>query len=332
MSIFDTPPPIEEVCVIGAGVMGAGIAAHLANAGVKVVLLDVVPGAAESAIAKMLKTQPAPFMHPSFAKRIMPGTMDGLHMIDSCDWVIEAVIERLDIKHRLYAQVIPYMKPGAMLSSNTSTLPLEKLIEGLDVAHRPYFMITHFFNPPRYMRLLETVVGEHTDRDAAARITEFCDHHLGKSIVACHDTPGFIANRIGTFWLQCAVTEAVRMNVGVEEADAVLGRPCGVPKTGVFGLLDLVGLDLMPHILESFKQTLPENDAFHALGEAPKLLTKMIEDGYTGRIRQRRVLSPKHPRRRHQSQRSHQLAHRRIRTGPAPHPGSRRHRQEKGPT
>ncbi len=283
MSVLENAPPIERVCVIGAGVMGAGIAAHLANAGVQVVLLDVLEGAAANAIQKMLKTQPAPFMHPKFAKRITPGTMDDLALIDDCDWIIEAVIERLDVKHQLYAQVTPHMKPGAMLSSNTSTLPLNTLMDGLSPEHRPYFMITHFFNPPRYMRLLETVVSEHTDPDAAQRITNFCDCHLGKSIVPCHDTPGFIANRIGTFWLHCAVTEAIKQGIDVEVADAVLSRPCGVPKTGVFGLLDLVGLDLMPHILDSFSNTLDSDDAFHALGSAPDLLNKMIEDGYTGR-------------------------------------------------
>jgi len=275
--------PIEKICVIGAGVMGAGIAAHAANAGVDVVLLDVVEGAAQAAVQKMLKTQPAPFMHPKFAKRITPGTTEQLSLIEDCDWIVEAVVERLDVKQTLYAQVATHMKPGAVLSSNTSTLPLEVLTAEMAIELRPYFLITHFFNPPRYMRLLEIVTGSYTDKDVAKRIADFADWSLGKSIVMCHDTPGFIANRIGTFWLHCAVTEAIKMNIGIEEADAVLGRPVGVPKTGVFGLLDLVGLDLMPHILDSFKTALPKGDAFHVLGPAPGLLNKMIEDGYTGR-------------------------------------------------
>lgn len=275
--------PISKICVIGAGVMGAGIAAHAANAGVDVVLLDVVEGAAERAVKSMLKTQPAPFMHPSFAGRITTGTLDNISLVEHCDWIIEAVVERLDVKRDLYARISPYMHPGAVLTSNTSTLPLSDLIQDMRPELRPYFFITHFFNPPRYMRLLEIVTGPHTDRDAALRIIDFADHHMGKSIVDCHDTPGFIANRIGTFWLHAAVTEAVKMNIGIEEADAVLGRPMGVPKTGVFGLLDLVGLDLMPHILDSFERSLPEDDALHALGSAPERLAQMIADGYIGR-------------------------------------------------
>jgi len=275
--------PIEKICVVGAGVMGAGIAAHAANAGANVVLLDVVEGAADKAVAKMLKTQPAPFMHPSFARRITTGTTQDLSLIGNCDWIIEAVIERLDVKMQLYADLAPFMKPGAVLSSNTSTLPLKELTAHMAAELRPYFLITHFFNPPRYMRLLEIVTGEHTDPDTAERIVDFADRHLGKSIVNCHDTPGFIANRIGTFWLQCAVTEAFKQGIDIERADAVLGRPMGVPKTGVFALLDLVGLDLMPHIIASFENTLPKGDAFFTLGKAPDLISKMIEDGYTGR-------------------------------------------------
>lgn len=274
---------INKVCVIGAGVMGAGIAAQAANAGAQVVLLDVVEGAAQGAIQKMLKTKPAPFMHPKFATRITPGTMDSLSLIEDCDWIIEAVIERLDIKQQLYAQITPHMKPGAILSSNTSTLPLDVLIEDMAAELRPYFLITHFFNPPRYMRLIEIVTGQYTDPGVIKLISEYSDHNLGKSIVTCHDTPGFIANRIGTYWLHCAVTEAIRMGIDIEAADAVLGRPMGIPKTGIFGLLDLVGLDLMPHILDSFRTSLSKEDAFHTLGPAPTLLAKMIEDGYTGR-------------------------------------------------
>jgi len=276
--------PINSVCVIGAGVMGAGIAAHAANAGASVILLDVVQGAAQQAIANMLKTKPAPFMHKSFAARITPGTTtDDLKSIKDCDWIIEAVIENPIIKQQLYADISTHMKDDAILSSNTSTLPIEILTKGMKPHLKRRFLITHFFNPPRYMRLLETVVGPATNSDAIASVLYFVDHRMGKSIVACNDTPGFIANRIGTFWLHAAITEAFSMNIGVEQADAVLSRPIGVPKTGVFGLIDLVGLDLMPHILDSFQGTLPPDDAFHALGPAPDFLTKMINDGYTGR-------------------------------------------------
>lgn len=275
---------IQKICVIGAGVMGAGIAAQAANAGVDVVLLDVMENAAQTAIGKMKKTDPAPFMHPKVARRITPGTTgDDLGLIKDCDWIIEAIIERPDIKQQLYANLAPHMKADAVLSSNTSTLPLKVLSEGMADDLKRRFMITHFFNPPRYMRLLEIVSAPETDRDVIERITAFTDQAMGKSVVDAKDTPGFIANRIGTFWLHAAVTGAIAQGIGVEEADALLGRPAGVPKTGVFGLLDLVGLDLMPHVLGSFQTALDADDAFQKLGEAPDLLQKMIADGYTGR-------------------------------------------------
>lgn len=275
---------IEKICVIGAGVMGAGIAAHAANAGAEVVLLDVVEGAAASAITKMKKTEPPPFMHPKSAKLITPGTTgNDLALVKGCDWIIEAIIERPDIKQELYSSLAAYMKADAVLSSNTSTLPLSVLTQGMADDLKRHFMITHFFNPPRYMRLLEIVNSSHTEPDVVERIRAFTDQAMGKSVVDAKDTPGFIANRIGTFWLHAAVTEAIRQGIEVEEADAVLGRPAGIPKTGIFGLLDLVGLDLMPHVLGSFEEALEAEDPFHALGPAPDLLQKMIADGYTGR-------------------------------------------------
>ncbi len=275
---------IEKICVIGAGVMGAGIAAQAANAGASVVLLDVVAGAAQGAISKMAKAKPAAFMHPSLAKKITAGsTVDDLGLIAECDWIIEAIIERPDIKQALYASLKPHLKHDAVISSNTSTLPLAVLTEGMDEDLKRRFMITHFFNPPRYMRLLEIVTAPDIDPAAKRRIIDFSDSHMGKSVVTAKDTPGFIANRIGTFWLHAAVTGAFAQSVGVEQADAVLGRPAGIPRTGIFGLIDLVGLDLLPHILTSFRATLPKGDGFHELGEAPDLVNRMIEDGYTGR-------------------------------------------------
>jgi len=275
---------IEKVCVIGAGVMGAGIAAQAANAGAQVVLLDIAEGASSGAIKRMIKEKPAAFMHPKIAKKITPGTTgDNLALISDCDWVIEAVIERPDIKQALYKSLLPHLKADAIVSSNTSTLPLKVLTEGMDPSLKKRFMITHFFNPPRYMRLMELITGAENDPAAIERISTFCDAGMGKSVVPAKDTPGFIANRIGTFWLHAAVTEAMRQNIGVEAVDAVLGRPAGVPKTGIFGLADLVGIDLMPHILASFETALPADDVFHTYGSGPELVNKMIADGYTGR-------------------------------------------------
>lgn len=283
---------IKKVAVIGAGVMGAGIAAQIANSGTEVLLLDIVPKGetknknviAEGAIAKLKKSKPAAFMHPKNAKLVTAGNIEtDLKNLKSCDWIIEVVIERLDIKQDLYKKIEKHRKKGSVVSSNTSTLPLDVLIKDMPAAFAKDFMITHFFNPPRYMRLLEVVTGSKTNTTAAKMVSEFADIHLGKSIVTCNDTPGFIANRIGTFWLHAAVTKAISQNIDVEAADSVLSRPAGVPRTGVFGLIDLVGLDLMPHILSSLHSTLPKTDAFHALGDSPKMLEKMIKDGYTGR-------------------------------------------------
>ena len=282
---------IKKVGVIGAGVMGAGIAAHITNAGVPVVLLDIVPeGAekrdalAEDAVKKLLKADPAAFMHKRNAKLITTGNIeDHLDRVADCDWIIEAVIEKVEAKHAIYGKIDAVRKPGSIVSSNTSTIPLAVLCEGMPGGFARDFLITHFFNPPRYMRLLELVAGETTRADAVQAVRRFADVALGKGVVECKDTPGFIANRIGIYWLQCGVLEAMEAGLTVEEADLVCGRPMGIPKTGVFGLLDLVGLDLMPHVLGSLAGALPETDAFHAVRREPELIRKMIADGYTGR-------------------------------------------------
>jgi 3-hydroxyacyl-CoA dehydrogenase len=282
---------INKVAVIGAGVMGAGIAAHVANAGIPVVLLDIVPAGAtnrntvaEGAVQKLLKSDPAAFMSKKAAKLVTTGnTEDDLGLLADCDWIIEAVIERLDIKQALYKKIDANRKKGSAVSSNTSTIPLEKLVEGQSDAFAADFCITHFFNPPRYMRLLELVAGPKSRPDMLADLTQFADYKLGKSVVKCHDRPGFIANRLGTLWIKAAVVEAFEQGVEVEEADAIMGRPFGFPKTGVFGLVDLVGLDLMPHIEQSMLSLLPKSDLYHKIAKDTPLLKKMIDEGYTGR-------------------------------------------------
>ena len=282
---------IETAAVIGAGVMGSGIAAHLANAGVPVLLLDIPKdnGAgrnalAEGAIQRMLKADPAPFMHRRCARLITPGnTEDDLDRLAEVDWIVEAVVEDLAIKQALYERIEAVRRDGSLVSSNTSTLPLARLTEGLPARFARDFLITHFFNPPRYMRLLELVAGAKTRPEALADLADFADRRLGKGVVVCHDTPGFVANRIGSFWMQCAIVEALDHGLTVEEADAVMGRPLGIPKTGVFGLLDLVGLDLMPKVDASLAGALPKDDAYHGLRRPWPLLDKLIAEGYTGR-------------------------------------------------
>jgi len=282
---------IKKVAVIGAGVMGAGIAAHVANAGVPVLLLDIVPKdaadrdiVAKSAVEKMLKTDPAPFMSKAAARLVETGNVeDHLGKLKDCDLIIEAIIERLDLKQALYDKIEAVRKDGSFVSSNTSTIPLAKLIEGRPARFQRDFLITHFFNPPRYMRLLEIVAGAATSKDAVATVARFCDEKLGKSVVHCKDRPGFIANRLGVYWLQASVLEAMDRGITVEEADKIIAKPMGVPKSGVFGLLDLVGLDLMPHVQKSLEGALPKDDPVQALMRPAPLIEKMIKDGYTGR-------------------------------------------------
>uniref|UniRef100_UPI00333FAE95 3-hydroxyacyl-CoA dehydrogenase/enoyl-CoA hydratase family protein n=1 Tax=Castellaniella defragrans TaxID=75697 RepID=UPI00333FAE95 len=282
---------IKKVAVIGAGVMGAGIAAQVANAGVPVVLLDIVPQSAsnrnqlaEGAIAKMLKAQPAAFMSPKAAKLVTPGNVeDHLDLLAECDWIVEAVIERLDIKRDLYRKIDAHRKPGSVVSSNTSTIPLAKLTEGQSEAFAAEFCITHFFNPPRYMRLLELVTSPRNQPAQIAALTDFIDLKLGKSVVPCKDSPGFIANRLGTLWIKAGLTLAFELGIEVEEADAIIGKPFGIPKTGVFGLVDLVGLDLMDHVGASMSALLPKTDSFHRIHRDLPLTAKMVADGYTGR-------------------------------------------------
>jgi 3-hydroxyacyl-CoA dehydrogenase len=282
---------IRKVAVIGAGVMGRGIAAHVANAGLPVLLLDVVPpGAtnrnmlAENALAALRKAQPAAFMHPKNARLVTAGNIeDHLGGLADVDWIIEVIVEDLAAKRALYARLSEHRRPDAIVSSNTSTIPLRQLVDGLPPAFAQNFLITHFFNPPRYMRLLEVVAGERTRPEVLAAITDFADRRLGKGVVPCKDRPGFIANRIGGFWLQCAMAEAFAGDLEVEEADAALGPPVGIPKTGVFGLLDLVGLDLVAHVARSLVANLPPDDSFQAIRDMPPLVARMIESGHIGR-------------------------------------------------
>ena len=292
--MVDTPE-IQKVAILGAGVMGSGIAAHVANAGHDVILLDIVPDGAndrsmlaKSAIERLLKTKPAPLMHKRNAKRITPGNFDDhLELLAEADWICEAVLEDLGVKHELYGRIDALRKEGSIVSSNTSTIPLSHLTEGMSDTFKRDFAITHFFNPPRYMRLLEIVAGPQTRPEAIAALRQFGDVALGKEVVDCKDTPGFIANRIGIYWSYVAMSEALRLGLTVEEADSIVGRPMGIPKTGIFGLGDLTGIDLAPHVNRSMLELLPADDAFSktfdADGPLPKLIEKMIAEGRTGR-------------------------------------------------
>ena len=288
---------MERTAVIGSGVMGAGIAAHLANGGVQVDLLDIIPEGAEDrdvlargAITRLHKVKPAPLMHTNFAERIRPGNLeDHLERVAEADWIIEAVVEDLKIKQKVFKKLEKVRKDGSIISSNTSTIPRAQLTKGMGQRFERDFLITHFFNPPRYLRLLEIVPSPVMELERLKAFRDFADRRLGKGVVICNDTPGFIGNRIGVYWMQCALNAAIELGLTIEEADAVMGRPIGVPKTAVFGLLDLVGLDLVPHIAESMLATLPENDDYRrVVAEAEEngiaaIIAGMIEANYTGR-------------------------------------------------
>ncbi|MDP6098811.1 MAG: 3-hydroxyacyl-CoA dehydrogenase NAD-binding domain-containing protein [Candidatus Thalassarchaeaceae archaeon] len=286
---------IQRVAILGSGVMGAGIAAHCANAGCEVLLLDIVPpdieeggdrnAFAKGAVQSMAKANPEMLMHPDYASRIEVGNFeDDLHQLVDIDWVIEVVLERLDIKHQVYSNIAQDLNPEAVLSSNTSTLPRSALVEGMDNNLASRFLITHFFNPPRYLPLLEVVTGPEVSDELLSRFTKFVDVRLGKQVVNCNDCPGFIGNRLGVFFVQRAIFETLQRGYTVEQADAMLGRPIGLPKTGVFGLMDLVGIDLIPHIMDSLLTNLDDSDALHKFaGEGGDLIQQMIADGYTGR-------------------------------------------------
>jgi 3-hydroxyacyl-CoA dehydrogenase len=282
---------IKQVAVIGSGVMGSQIAAHVANAGIPVLLLDIIPeGAsdrnqlAKAALERLGKMDPAPFMHKKNVRLVTPGNIvDDLPKLKDVDWIVEAVLENPAIKSDLYKKIDAVRKSGSIVSSNTSTIPLEILTKDQSAQFARDFLITHFFNPVRYMRLMELVTGSSTRADAIKTVAEFIDIRLGKGVVNCKDTPGFIGNRIGTFFMQAAINATIDHGLTVQEADAVCSKPMGIPKTGVFGLIDLVGLDLMPLLAKSMLSTLPPDDGYRAIHRDVDLFKKMIVDGYTGR-------------------------------------------------
>ena len=279
---------IEKVAVIGAGTMGSGIAGQVANAGVEVWLLDLPQDDNPNALAERglerLRDPNAPGLlsKAQEANIRLGNTRDDFDRLAECDWIAEAVVERLDIKKDLYQRLDAVIKPDAIVTSNTSTIPIRLLVEDMPPAFRQRFAITHFFNPVRFMRLLELVRGEDTDPAVMELLADFCEQQLGKGVVACLDTPGFLGNRVGVFAIQCALHAAFDLGLSPLEADAIFGRPMGIPKTGVFGLYDLIGIDLMSDVVQSLVDILPESDPFHAEAAKIPLMTQMIANGQTG--------------------------------------------------
>ena len=275
---------IKKVVVIGSGTMGSGIAAHLCNADVPVTLLDLKTEISEKARERIHKSRPPLLIDKSKINNIKVGNInEDFDTVKDADWIVEAVVERIDIKHDIYSKIFKNRKDGAIVSSNTSSIPIKVLSEKLTENEKKDFCITHFFNPVRYMGLLEIVINENNDLDKINSLKIFCEKELGKGAIVCNDTPGFLGNRIGVYAMQVAMTEAIKMKLSIEEADAVFGRPMGIPKTGVFGLYDLIGIDLMVDVLKSFKKELPGTDDFQNVAKEIPLITKLINDGYTGR-------------------------------------------------
>jgi len=264
--------------------MGSGIAAHLCNANVPVTLLDLTTEISTNARDRIFKSRPPLLIDKSKINNIKVGNIsDDFDIVKEADWIVEAVVERIDIKHQIYDKIFKFRKEGAIVSSNTSSIPIKVLSQNLTNEQKKDFCITHFFNPVRYMGLLEIVKNENNDLEKINSLQKFCEIELGKGAIVCNDTPGFLGNRVGVYAMQIAMTEAFKMKLTVEEADAIFGRPMGIPKTGVFGLYDLIGIDLMADVLKSFIKELPKTDKFHEVAQEIPLIKKLIETGYTGR-------------------------------------------------
>ncbi len=290
---------IERAAVLGSGVMGSALAAHLANAGVSVLLLDIVPppgssvkgdpgsrehrdAFARTGLERARKAKPAPFFTAARARRVSIGNLeDDLARLSECDWILEAVVEKLDVKRSLFERVTPHLKPSAIVTTNTSGLSITDMAAALPDALRPRFLGTHFFNPPRYLHLLELIPHAGTDPALLSFMRDFGDEVLGKGVVVAKDSPDFIANRIGTFSVMSAIRAMLEGGYTVEEVDALTGPLIGRPKSATFRTLDLVGLDIMVHAATTVYDRAP-SDEKRDYFKAPELLAKMLSGGMLG--------------------------------------------------
>jgi len=275
---------INKTVIIGSGTMGSGIAAQLCNANIPVTLLDLKTEICQKAKDRIYKSRPPLLIDKSKIDNIKIGNIEeNFDVVKNADWIVEAVVERIDIKHKIYEKIFKNRKTGAIVSSNTSSIPIKILSQNLTPEEKKDFCITHFFNPVRYMGLLEIVKNENNDLNKINYLKKFCEEQLGKGAIICNDTPGFLGNRVGVYAMQVAMTEAFKMKMSIEESDAIFGRPMGIPKTGVFGLYDLIGIDLMSDVLKSFVKELPKNDEFQKVAVEIPLIKKLVDTGYTGR-------------------------------------------------
>ncbi len=273
---------IHAATVLGAGTMGAQIAAHLANGGVRVRLLDVTADAAARGLERARALRPDPFFLPDTWTRIATAGFDeGLRLLPDSDWVIEAVVEQLEIKRTLLARVDAVRRAGTIVSSNTSGIPLASIAEGRSDDFRRHWLGTHFFNPPRYLRLLEVIPTAETDPAVTARLTAFADHQLGKGVVVAKDTPNFIGNHIALHGVVRILEAVAAGDMTIEEADAITGPPIGRPKSATFRTLDLAGLDILAHVVENLHARLPD-EAARAAFALPPFVPAMLAKGLAG--------------------------------------------------
>lgn len=294
---------IRKVAVLGSGVMGSRIACHFANIGLEVLLLDIVPRElteteqlkgltmdhpsvrnriVNDSLAFALKSNPSPIYKKEFATRISTGNFDDdLSKISDCDWVIEVVIERLDIKQQVFANVEKYRKPGSLITSNTSGIPIHMMLDGRSEDFQSHFCGTHFFNPPRYLRLLEIIPTPKTNPEVVDFLMDYGKRYLGKQTVLCKDTPAFIANRVGVYSIMSLFHIVNEMGLTVDEVDKLSGPVLGRPKSATFRTCDVVGLDTLVHVANGLKANCPNDEEKH-LFELPDYISKMVENNWLG--------------------------------------------------
>ncbi|QSS97393.1 3-hydroxyacyl-CoA dehydrogenase/enoyl-CoA hydratase family protein [Psychroflexus sp. ALD_RP9] len=294
---------IKKVAVIGSGIMGSGIACHFANIGVEVLLLDIVPNElnekekqqgkslndksvrnriVNQALQSSLKSNPSPIYHKDFAKRIETGNLeDDISKIKDADWIIEVVVERLDIKQQVFENLEKYRTPGTLISSNTSGIPIKFMNEGRSEDFKKHFCGTHFFNPPRYLKLLEIIPGPDTSTEVLDFLNEYGEKYLGKTTVVAKDTPAFIGNRIGIFSIMSLFHMVKDMDMTIEEVDKLTGPVIGRPKSATFRTVDVVGLDTLVHVANGLYENVPKDEQ-HDLFKLPDFISHMMENKWLG--------------------------------------------------
>jgi 3-hydroxyacyl-CoA dehydrogenase len=284
---------IKKIAVLGSGVMGSRIACHFAGIGVQVLLLDIQPKQEDGkkhdpnkivndALAAAIKSNPSPVFTKDVVKKITTGNFtDDMKDIATCDWIIEVVVERLDIKHQIYEQVELYRKAGTLITSNTSGIPIHLLSKGRSDDFKKHFCGTHFFNPPRYLRLLEIIPTPDTDQNVVAFLMHYCDLFLGKTTVLCKDTPAFIANRIGVFSIMSIFHIMEKLGLNIDEIDSLTGPIIGRPKSATFRTADVVGIDTLVKVAKGVADNCPTDEAKNIF-EIPSWLNKLVENNWLG--------------------------------------------------